>query len=68
MEAFEHFGGVPREILYDRMKTAVLGEPDADKPIIYNAKLLGCGAHYGFVPRACKPYRCLLYTSDAADE
>ena len=57
MEAFEHFGGVPREILYDRMKTAVLGEPDADKPIIYNAKLLGCGAHYGFVPRACKPYR-----------
>lgn len=57
MEAFEHFGGAPREILYDRMKTAVLGEPDADKPIIYNAKLLSCGAHYGFVPRACQPYR-----------
>ncbi len=57
MEAFEHFGGVPREILYDRMKTAVLGEPDEDKPIIYNAKLLACGAHYGFVPRACQPYR-----------
>jgi transposase len=57
MEAFEHFGGAPREILYDRMKTAVLGEPDADKPIIYNAKLLALGAHYGFVPRACQPYR-----------
>lgn len=57
MEAFEHFGGVPREILYDRMKTAVLGEPDCDKPIIYNAKMLACGAHYGFVPRACQPYR-----------
>lgn len=57
MEAFEHFGGVPREILYDRMKTAVLGEPDQDKPIVYNAKLLACGAHYGFVPRACQPYR-----------
>lgn len=57
MEAFEHFAGVPREILYDRMKTAVLGEPDADKPIIYNAKLVACGQHYGFVPRACKPYR-----------
>jgi len=57
MEAFEHFGGAPREILYDRMKTAVLGEPDQDKPIVYNAKLLGCGAHYGFVPRACQPYR-----------
>ena len=57
MEAFEHFRGVPREILYDRMKTAVLGEPDADKPIVYNAKLLACGSHYGFVPRACQPYR-----------
>jgi len=32
MEAFEHFGGVPREILYDRMKTAVLGEPDGTSP------------------------------------
>ena len=57
MEAFEHFGGVPREILYNRMKTAVLGEADADQPIVYNAKLLGCGAHYGFAPRACAPYR-----------
>jgi transposase len=57
MEAFEHFSGVPREILYDRMKTAVLGELDADQPIVYNAKLLACGAHYSFVPRACKPYR-----------
>ncbi len=57
MEAFEHFGGVPRQILYDRMKTAVLGEPDQDKPIVYNAKLLACGAHYGFAPRACQPYR-----------
>jgi len=57
MQAFEHFGGVPREILYDRMKTAVLGEPELDKAIIYNAKLLACGAHYGFAPRACQPYR-----------
>jgi transposase len=57
MEAFEHFGGVPGEILYDRMKTAVLGEPDQNQPIVYNAKLLSCGAHYGFVPRACQPYR-----------
>jgi transposase len=57
MEAFEHFGGVPREILYDRMKTAVLGEPDPQQPIVYNAKLLACGMHYGFLPRACQAYR-----------
>lgn len=57
MEAFEHFGGAPREILYDRMKTAVLGEPEAGRGVVYNAKLLALGAHYGFVPRACQPYR-----------
>ena len=57
MEAFEHFGGSPREILYDRMKTAVLGEPEAGRGVVYNAKLLGLGKHYGFTPRACQPYR-----------
>jgi hypothetical protein len=54
IEAFEHFGGVPREILYDRMKTAVLGE---DEHIVYNRSLLALAGHYGFAPRACKPYR-----------
>lgn len=57
MEAFEHFGGSPREILYDRMKTAVLGEPEAGRGVVYNAKLLALGTHYGFVPKACQPYR-----------
>ncbi|RYE48535.1 MAG: IS21 family transposase [Hyphomicrobiales bacterium] len=57
MLAFEHFGGTPREILYDRMKTAVLGEAADDTGIVYNAKLIGLGAHYGFKPRACKAYR-----------
>jgi transposase len=54
--AFEALGGVPAEILYDRMKTAVLGEID-DQGIIYNRKLLDLAAHYRFVPKACKPYR-----------
>jgi len=56
IEAFEHLGGVPREILYDRMKTAVLGEGE-DEHIVYNRSLLAPAAHYGFSPRACKPYR-----------
>jgi len=33
--AFEAIGGVPREILYDPMKTAVLGE-DEDGRVVYN--------------------------------
>jgi hypothetical protein len=56
IEAFEHLGGVPVEILYDRMKTAVLGE-NAERHIIYNAKLLALAQHYGYAPRACRPYR-----------
>jgi hypothetical protein len=54
--AFEALGGAPEHILYDRMKTAVLGEVD-DKGIAYNPRLLDLAAHYGFLPKACRPYR-----------
>jgi transposase len=54
--ALSAVGGVPREILYDRMKTAVTGE-DADGLVIYNRGLLDLARHFGFQPRACRPYR-----------
>ncbi|MGZ5099092.1 MAG: IS21 family transposase [Usitatibacter sp.] len=54
--ALEVIGGVPREILYDRMKTAVIGE-DAAGLVIYNRALIDLARHYGFQPRACRPYR-----------
>jgi transposase len=56
IDAFSAFEGVPRQILYDRMKTAVL-EERPERGIIYNAKLLDLAAHYGFTPQACAPYR-----------
>ena len=56
MLAFAAIGGVPIEILYDRMKTAVTGE-DGNGHIIYNRSLLALAQHYGFLPRACRPYR-----------
>jgi len=56
MQAFEAIGGVPIEILYDRMKTAVTGE-DEQGHIIYNRSLLALAHHYRFQPRACRPYR-----------
>jgi len=56
MAALEAIGGAPQEILYDRMKTAVIGE-DADGLIVYNRGLLDLARHYGFQPRACRPYR-----------
>jgi len=55
LAAFGELGGVPRQILYDRMKTAVIGEQD--QHIIYNQRLLDLARHFGFTPRACAAYR-----------
>ena len=54
--ALEEIGGVPREILYDRMKTAIIGE-EPDGLVVYNRALVDLARHYGFHPRACRPYR-----------
>src|SRR3954470_17332161 len=54
--AFHALGGAPHEILYDRMKTAVLGE-NADGLVVYNRSLLDLARHFGFQPKACRPYR-----------
>ena len=56
IQALEAIGGVPIEILYDRMKTAVIGEDDQGH-IAYNRSLLALAQHYRFQPRACRPYR-----------
>jgi transposase len=56
IQAFIALGGVPIEILYDRMKTAVSGEDDGGH-IVYNPSLLALARHYHFQPRACRPYR-----------
>ena len=53
--AFEALGGVPGEILYDRMRTAVNGGDETG--VVYNPVLVACARHYGFQPRACRPYR-----------
>ena len=55
MAAFAAIGGVPREILYDRMKTVVIGETAGS--IVYNNALIDFARHYGFQPKACRPYR-----------
>ena len=53
--AFEALGGVPAEILYDRMRTAVTGEDT--QGIACNRTLLELARHYGFLPKACRAYR-----------
>lgn len=56
--AFEFFGGVPREVLYDNVKTVVI-ERDAYGPgrHRFHATLWDLAKHYGFRPRLCRPYR-----------
>ena len=56
IKAFEAFGGVPHQILYDRMKTAVIDEPKRGQ-VNYNKQLLALLDHYGAAPRACRPKR-----------
>ena len=38
------------------MKTAVIGE-DADGLVVYNRTLIDLARHFGFHPKACRPYR-----------
>lgn len=54
--AFDYFGGVPREVLYDNMKTAFIYDGNAQKwkP---NKHLLSLASHYGFTPRRCRVRR-----------
>lgn len=54
--AFDAIGGVPAEILYDRMKTAVI-EENPQGEVTYNRSLVDLLNHYGAIPRACRPYR-----------
>ncbi len=54
--AFEFFGGVPRQLLHDNLKTAVLAHA-ADGTIHWNPRYLDFAHYYGFAPHACRPYR-----------
>ena len=50
--ALQAIGGVPHRILYDRMKTAVIGE-DADGLVIYNRSLLDLALQLSFCLEVC---------------
>jgi transposase len=54
--AFVDFGGVPRTVLFDRMKAAV-AKTETNGRAIFNEEMLRFAAHYGFRPAACRPYR-----------
>ena len=54
--AFQYFGGVPTELLYDNMKTAFVYCRQEEKWKV-NKHLLALASHYGFTPRRCRVRR-----------
>lgn len=55
--AFLVFGGVPEEVLMDNPRALVVRHDTTSRQVRFNDKLLAIAKHWGFVPRACAPYR-----------
>jgi transposase len=58
--AFAHFGGRCENLLYDRMRTVVLGsaiDPEGKRRPRFNTTFAAFADHWGFTPRLCQPYR-----------
>ncbi len=56
-EAFEHFGGIAHEFLYDNPRTVVLARDFEGREIRWNPTFWDFSAYWGFQPRLCRPYR-----------
>lgn len=57
-ESFTFFGGVPKELLFDQMKSVVTrDERRHGGRLVENMEFLRFAAHWGFKARACRPYR-----------
>jgi transposase len=55
VEAFAAFGGAPRKILYDNLKSVVVDR--VGEHVRFHPKLLELANFYRFDPRPCAPYR-----------
>jgi transposase len=57
-DAFLAFGGVPRELLFDQMKAVITRDLRLQGgALVHNLEFLRFAHHWGFTPRACRPYR-----------
>jgi transposase len=56
IRSLEYFGGVPREVLVDNQKSAVITHRIGEA-VRYNERFVDLAGHYGFMPRACRPGR-----------
>lgn len=56
VRTFEYLGGVPKEVLVDNQKSAVI-ENRVGHSVKFNERFIDLAGHYWFTPRACRPYR-----------
>jgi transposase len=57
-DAFRFFGGVPQELLFDQMKAVITRDLRLHGgSLVHNLECLRFAHHWGFTPRACRPYR-----------
>jgi transposase len=56
IRSFEYFEGVTAEVLVDNQKSTVLQASNSGSPR-FNERFVDLAGHYGFSPRACRPYR-----------
>jgi transposase len=57
-DAFRYFGGVPQELLFDQMKAVITRDLRLQGgALVHNLEFLRFAHHWGFTPRACRPYR-----------
>ena len=54
IRAFEYFGGVPEQMLYDRMRNVFIGKVAGRNK--FNDTLMGFALHYGFKPEVTPAY------------
>ena len=67
--AFGFFGGVPRELLFDQMKSVIVRDLRGEVGrVTENAEFLRFAAHRGFRPRACRPYHLLALPAEREPE
>lgn len=57
IKAFKFFGGVPKEILFDNMKTVVDHSKSSFSKTVFNQKFEYFAKDTGFLPIACRSYR-----------
>jgi transposase len=56
-EAFDHFGGLPHEVVYDNAKSVVVSRDFEGRHIQWNPTFWDFSQYYGFRPWAHRPYR-----------